>query len=46
MPTWCWPGQLVIGINPEPARNPGVLVPSPAEAAPALLAARALHLLH
>jgi hypothetical protein len=34
-------GQLVIGINPEPARNPGVLVPSPAGAAPALLAAAA-----
>jgi NAD kinase len=32
-------GQVVIGINPEPSRNPGVLVPHPAEAAPALLAA-------
>jgi NAD kinase len=31
--------QIVIGINPEPARNPGVLVPHPAEAAAALLAA-------
>jgi len=31
-------GQPVIGINPEPERNPGVLVPHPAEAAPALLA--------
>jgi len=31
-------GQLVIGINPEPNRNPGVLVPHPPEAAPALLA--------
>ena len=34
-------GQLVIGINPEPSRNPGVLVPSPAGAAAALLAAAA-----
>jgi hypothetical protein len=34
-------GQIVIGINPEPARNPGILVPHPAEAAPALLAAAA-----
>lgn len=32
-------GQPVIGINPEPDRNPGVLVPFPPEAAPALLAA-------
>lgn len=32
-------GQIVIGINPEPSRNPGVLVPHPADAAPALLAA-------
>jgi len=31
-------GQIVIGINPEPARNPGVLVPHPPQAAPALLA--------
>jgi NAD kinase len=31
--------QIVIGINPEPARNPGVLVPHPAEAAAALFAA-------
>jgi hypothetical protein len=34
-------GQIVIGINPEPSRNPGVLVPHPAAAAPALLAAAA-----
>jgi hypothetical protein len=34
-------GQIVIGINPEPARNPGVLVPHPPEAAPALLATAA-----
>jgi hypothetical protein len=34
-------GQLVVGINPEPSRNPGVLVPHPAGAAPALLAAAA-----
>jgi hypothetical protein len=32
-------GQIVIGINPEPSRNPGILVPHPARAAPALLAA-------
>jgi hypothetical protein len=32
-------GQIVIGINPEPDRNPGVLVPHPPQAAPALLAA-------
>lgn len=32
-------GQPVIGINPEPDRNPGVLVPHPPEAAAALLAA-------
>jgi len=32
-------GQVVIGINPEPSRNPGVLVPHPAKAARALLAA-------
>jgi hypothetical protein len=32
-------GQIVIGINPEPSRNPGVLVPHPARAAPALFAA-------
>lgn len=31
-------GQPVIGINPEPARNPGVLVPHPPRAAAALLA--------
>jgi NAD kinase len=31
--------QIVIGVNPEPSRNPGVLVPHPPEAAPALLAA-------
>jgi NAD kinase len=34
-------GQVVIGINPEPDRNPGVLVPHPPEAAPALLATAA-----
>lgn len=34
-------GQAVIGINPEPSRNPGVLVPHPPEAAPALLASAA-----
>ena len=34
-------GQPVIGINPEPARNPGVLVPHTAESASALLAATA-----
>jgi NAD kinase len=33
--------QLVIGINPEPSRNPGVLVPHPAKAAADLLAAAA-----
>jgi NAD kinase len=32
-------GQIVIGINPEPDRNPGVLVPHPLSAAAALLAA-------
>lgn len=32
-------GQCVVGINAEPARNPGVLVPHPPEAAGALLAA-------
>lgn len=32
-------GQLVIGINPEPDRNPGVLVPHPPQAAAALLRA-------
>jgi hypothetical protein len=32
-------GQPVIGINPEPGRNPGVLVPHPAAAAAPLLAA-------
>lgn len=30
-------GQPVIGINPDPERNPGVLVPHPAGAAEALL---------
>lgn len=30
-------GQPVVGINPEPARNPGVLVPHPPEAASRLL---------
>ena len=34
-------GQIVIGIDPEPARNPGVLVPHPPRAAAALLAAAA-----
>jgi hypothetical protein len=34
-------GQIVIGINPEPSRNPGILVPHPAAAASALLAAAA-----
>jgi hypothetical protein len=34
-------GQPVVGINPEPDRNPGVLVPHPATASPALLAAAA-----
>lgn len=34
-------GQPVIGINPEPARNPGVLVRYPASAASRLLAAAA-----
>jgi NAD kinase len=34
-------GQIVIGINPEPDRNPGVLVPHPPEAVQALLAAAA-----
>lgn len=34
-------GQIVIGINPEPDRNPGVLVPHPPEAARALLATAA-----
>jgi NAD kinase len=32
-------GQMVIGINPDPARNPGVLVPHPPEAISGLLAA-------
>ena len=32
-------GQPVVGINPEPARNPGILVPHPPEAASALLVA-------
>lgn len=31
-------GQCVVGINADPARNPGVLVPHPPEAAGALLA--------
>lgn len=31
-------GQAVIGINPEPDRNPGILVPHPPEAIAALLA--------
>lgn len=31
-------GQIVIGINPEPGRNPGVLVRHPPEEASALLA--------
>jgi NAD kinase len=31
-------GQIVIGINPEPDRNAGVLVPHPPEAAETLLA--------
>ena len=34
-------GQPVIGINPEPERNPGVLVPHPPAAASSLLAAAA-----
>jgi NAD kinase len=34
-------GQVVIGVNPEPAHNPGVLIPHPPEAAPALLATAA-----
>jgi NAD kinase len=34
-------GQCVVGINAEPARNPGVLVPHPPRAAAALLAAAA-----
>ena len=34
-------GQPVIGVNPEPGRNPGVLVPHPPEAAAALLATAA-----
>lgn len=32
-------GQRVVGINPEPERNPGVLVPHPPSSAAALLAA-------
>ncbi|MBO3745130.1 NAD(+)/NADH kinase [Streptosporangiaceae bacterium NEAU-GS5] len=32
-------GQPVIGINPDPTRNPGVLVPHPPQAAGPLLAA-------
>lgn len=31
-------GQLVIGVNPEPSRNPGVLVPHLPDAVPGLLA--------
>jgi NAD kinase len=34
-------GQIVIGINPEPGRNPGVLAPHPPGAAGAVLAAAA-----
>jgi hypothetical protein len=34
-------GQCVVGINAEPARNPGVLVPHQPQAAAALLAAAA-----
>ena len=34
-------GQIVIGINPEPTRNPGILVPHPPQAASALLATAA-----
>lgn len=34
-------GQVVIGIDPEPSRNPGILVPHPAQAAAKLLAAAA-----
>lgn len=34
-------GQVVIGLNPEPGRNPGVLVPHPPEAIAALLATAA-----
>jgi NAD kinase len=34
-------GQVVVGINPEPDRNPGVLVPHNARAAAALIAAAA-----
>jgi len=32
-------GQVVVGVNPEPDRNPGVLVPHPTTAIGALLAA-------
>lgn len=32
-------GQAVIGVNPEPGRNPGVLVPHPPEAIASLLSA-------
>jgi hypothetical protein len=31
-------GQVVVGLNPEPARNPGILVPHPPAAIIALLA--------
>lgn len=31
-------GQPVIGINPDPSRNPGVLVPHPPDRAPVLIA--------
>jgi NAD kinase len=34
-------GQCIVGINAEPARNPGILVPHPPRAAAALLAAAA-----
>lgn len=34
-------GQIVIGIDPEPGRNPGVLVPHRADATPGLLEAAA-----
>jgi NAD kinase len=36
-------GQPVVGVNPESARNPGVLVRYPASAASALLAAAGSH---
>jgi len=34
-------GQIVIGVNPEPARNPGILVPHPPRAVSGLLATAA-----